>query len=226
VTQTKAELVYSSLRQQILSGQLAPGERLVIRRLGEQHQISDIPVREALKMLERDGLIRFVPYGGATVIELTSQEIKESILIRSRLEGLATRLAIPGMTYSAGRELRQMIEQMDDLIEQGNYQEYGLMNKRFHQYIYSLSPYPKLNRLIEDTWDVSARMRAVFVLVPERAAISNAEHRAILDALERGDEDCAERLAQEHKWHTAETLIDFIEKSTTDSEIGNAINHL
>lgn len=216
---TKTEVVYSSLKQEILSGQIAPGERLVIRRIAEQFEISDIPVREALKMLEADGLIYFVPYGGATVIELTHQDIMESLLIRSRLEALATRLAIPGMTFVASRELRAMIDEMDRFIEQGNFQQYGILNKQFHQYIYSLAPYPKLIRLIEESWDASSRMRAVFVLTPDRAIQSNNEHRVIMDALESGDADQTELLLQKHKWNTAEALIQYIEKQQT-SELG------
>jgi DNA-binding GntR family transcriptional regulator len=214
---TKTERVYNSLKQKILSGGVKPGERLIIRRLAKQYQISDIPVREALKMLERDGLIGFVPYGGAKVIELSPQEIKESLLIRSRLEGLAARLAAPILTFADGRELRRVIDEMEQCIERRNYHQYGNLNKKFHRYIYSLAPYPKLRGLIESTWNESAQMRAVFSLIPERAAASNDEHRIIMDALEAGDEVRAEKLVQEHKWHTAENLFHYIEKSKSQN---------
>lgn len=210
---TKTESVYTALKQQVLSGQLAPGERLVIRRLAETFQTSDIPVREALKMLERDGLIQFVPYEGARVFQMSPQEIREAMLIRSRLEGLATGLATEAVTYAAMRQLRVMVAEMDRCIADGELERYGALNREFHQAIYDLAPYPRLRNLIQDSWNLSSQMRAVFLLSPERAALSNAEHCEILDALEAGDAERAEILGRQHKMRSAEALLRHVEAS-------------
>jgi DNA-binding GntR family transcriptional regulator len=101
----KSQAIYVALRERILSDDIAPGTRLVMRDVANEYAASDIPVREALRMLERDGLVETVPYRGATVTKLTAKEVEETYFIRAHLESIATGLAAERMT---GAELAQL----------------------------------------------------------------------------------------------------------------------
>ena len=90
----KSQTIYRALRERILSNDIDPGARLVLRDIAQQYQASDIPVREALRMLERDGLVETAPYRGARVTTLTTREVEETYFIRSHLESLARRAAL------------------------------------------------------------------------------------------------------------------------------------
>jgi DNA-binding GntR family transcriptional regulator len=81
----KSRAIYVALRERILSNDIAPGTRLVMRDVANQYEASDIPVREALRMLERDGLVETTPYVGAKVTTLTAKEVEETYFIRSHL---------------------------------------------------------------------------------------------------------------------------------------------
>ena len=89
----KSQAIYAALRERILANDIAPGTRLVMRDVANEYDTSDIPVREALRMLERDGLVETTPYRGARVTTLTAKEVEETYFIRSHLESIATGLA-------------------------------------------------------------------------------------------------------------------------------------
>ena len=94
----KSRAIYLALRERILSNDIAPGTRLVMRDVANRYEASDIPVREALRMLERDGLVETAPYRGARVTTLTAKEVEETYFIRSHLESIATGLAAERIT--------------------------------------------------------------------------------------------------------------------------------
>ena len=105
MTHLKSHAIYIALRERILSNDIGPGTRLVMRDVANQYEASDIPVREALRMLERDGLVETAPYRGARVTTLTAKEVEETYFIRSHLESIATGLAAERIT---GAELAQL----------------------------------------------------------------------------------------------------------------------
>src|SRR5262245_33666132 len=110
VADLKSRAIYVALRERILSNDIAPGTRLVMREVANRYEASDIPVREALRMLERDGLVETAPYRGARVTTLTAKEVEETYFIRSHLESIATGLAAERITDA---ELAQLDVLMD-----------------------------------------------------------------------------------------------------------------
>ena len=112
---TKADRAYEGLRQAILTGVLEPKEQINPKAISAEFGMSVIPVREALRRLEQEGLIVIKPHVGATVRELPVAEIRENLLIRSELEALAVRLATPLMTKDVLDSLQGLIDKMDKL---------------------------------------------------------------------------------------------------------------
>src|SRR3954469_21238362 len=95
IPQTKSRYAYEQLREQIIAGQLAPGERLRLRALADALGLSEMPVREALRMLSRDGLVAFEDHRGATVTEIPLADVRATVSARMWLEVLAVREAVP-----------------------------------------------------------------------------------------------------------------------------------
>jgi DNA-binding GntR family transcriptional regulator len=196
---TKADRAYDGLRQAILTGRIAPNEAINPKEIAAELDMSVIPVREALRRLEQEGLIVIRPHIGATVRDLPVAELRENLLIRSELEALAARLAAPLMTGEALQRVQTILDKMQACITKKQYGPFGALNRQFHMAIYDVIPERGLVRLIEQQWDQVPRAASVFALVPEHAITAQQEHLAIFDALKHGDAETAATLTREHK---------------------------
>jgi DNA-binding GntR family transcriptional regulator len=200
--------IYESVRQQVLTGALPPGSRLVIRQLAIEHETSDIPVREALRMLQRDGLVEIIPYRGARVVMLSPDEIEEGYLIRGHLESLATRTAIGHVTDELFGQLDRCMRDMAKALDRSDSLGYAELNREFHDLIFSASPHRRLQELIDNVWDGQRGYQMVFRLSPEWLWTSYHEHKQILRALREQDEQVAADISLHHKLRAGQALID------------------
>ena len=196
---TKADRAHEGLRQAILTGRLEPKEQINPKAVAAEFGMSVIPVREALRRLEQEGLIVIKPHVGAAVRELPVAELRENLLIRSELEALAARIAAPLMTAGVLDELSVLLSQMDACLAERHYESFGALNRQFHMTAYGVIPENGLIRLIEQQWDQVPRAASVFLLVPAHAITAQREHILIFDALKRGDAETAANLTREHK---------------------------
>jgi DNA-binding GntR family transcriptional regulator len=199
--------IYRELRRQILAGELEPGSRLVVRRLAEEFGCSDIPVREALRSLEGDGLIDIAPYRGAQVRVYRPEEVREAYLIRGHLEAAATGAAADFIDDGTLAQLERLIEQIDEVLASEDVPAFSALNREFHELVFSACPYRRLHDLISNVWDGHVGLVTVLRLKPERLHRSNQEHRGILRALRDRDGDLAARLALEHKLGVGDDLV-------------------
>ena len=195
----KSHSIYRALRERILANDIEPGARLVMRDIGQQYAASDIPVREALRMLERDGLVETVPYAGARVTTLTAKEVEETYFIRSHLESVATGLAAERITDEELAELDALMAKMDDAVEAQDGPAFSDLNQQFHRTIVGCCGNDMLRELTMDIWQRHSGFQRVFRKVPQRLATSQEEHRGIMAALHGHDTDEAARLALLHK---------------------------
>jgi len=219
---TKAEIAHASLQEAILNGSLLPGHRLIVRTIALDLGMSEIPVREALQRLSREGLVESAPHTGARVSDLLVDGVAEILLIRAELEGLATRLAVPRLDAAHFDELERQMTEMDALLASGNLESYGALNRRFHKTIYDLIGYPQLRALILQLWEQEPRARSVFMLEPERARASQAEHRQIIDALRHGDGERAGQLVRIQKLQAMDALNRHRHRGQPSPDRGNA----
>jgi DNA-binding GntR family transcriptional regulator len=196
---TKADRAYDSLRQAILTAVLKPKEQINPKAVAAELGMSVIPVREALRRLEQEGLVVIKPHVGAAVRELPIAELRENLLVRSELEALAARLATPRLRAEDLGTLRDLVGEMGKCISEKRYDEFGALNRPFHMTAYEVIEERGLVKLIEQQWDQVPRAASVFALVPEHAIIAQQEHLQILDAFRRGDAEEAANLTREHK---------------------------
>ena len=195
----KSQSIYRALRERILANDIEPGARLVMRDIGALYAASDIPVREALRMLERDRLVETVPYAGARVTTLTAQEVEETYVIRSHLESIATGLAAERITDDELAELDGLMTELDDAVAAQDGPTFSDLNQQFHRTIVGCCGNDLLRELTMDLWQRHSGFQRVFRKVPRRLATSQEEHRGIMVALHRHDTDEAARLALLHK---------------------------
>lgn len=202
---TKSERAYEALRQAIHSGVLGPNEPIAPKEVAADLGMSVIPVREALRRLEQDGLIVIKPHVGATVREFPLAELCENLLIRSELEALAARLATPLMNEEVLGELQLILERQAECIAGELFDQFGPLNREFHMTAYDVIAERGLIRLIDQQWDQVPRAGSGFSFVPRHAVASYEEHLVIFDALTRGDASAAGDLIREHKLKARET---------------------
>jgi DNA-binding GntR family transcriptional regulator len=205
---TKTSLVYSDLRNRIMSGEYRPGQRLVIRRIAERHDVSDIPVREALRLLEKDNLICYLPFGSAFVREASDEEIYEVFFIRGLLEGAATQLCVNFVTEITLRKLDNLCKKMEQCARSNDVEQYSNLNREFHRAIFRALPFTKLTTQIEDLWQSYGWLQLTFRFKPGRMGESNAEHRRIVDALRNRSMSEAGRAAFTHKQSARRAFIE------------------
>ncbi len=198
IPQTKSRYAYEQLREQIIAGKLPPGERLRLRALAESLGLSEMPVREALRMLSRDGLVAFADHRGATVTEIPLADVRATVSARMWLEVLAVREAVPlhdapslavvRGALAAGRAARDGTA-------------FSVANRQLHEAIEAPAP-AVLRAMISEAWDrvwLARRGSSLFLLRPEQIEVAHAEHETLVKAIAARDVAAAERVMKRHR---------------------------
>jgi DNA-binding GntR family transcriptional regulator len=212
---TKRELVYQTLRDAIMRCELAPGRRLLIDDLARQLEVSAIPVREALQLLQSEGLVDNVPHVGATVSPISRQSIDEVFAVMEGLEIVAARAATERMTPADALALEQIAAGMDRAQAAGRHAEWAELNSRFHLAISRLSAMPMLHEMTERVlarWDRVRRYYFNGVLV-HRVEQAQREHRELLAAMRAGDFAAVERTVKEHNRGALQAYAEFLKRA-------------
>ena len=128
----KTEVVYDYLKRGIISGKFMAGEKLIVKDISRELNVSFTPVREAINRLEAQGLISITPHVGANVEKIDGNKIEEIYIIRSELESLATRLASKHIKKYDFNKLEKILKEQERSIQSKNYERIGEINKQFH----------------------------------------------------------------------------------------------
>ncbi|HWM08451.1 MAG TPA: GntR family transcriptional regulator [Solirubrobacteraceae bacterium] len=203
---TKTEVALRSLRMGIASGRLAPGQRLGIRELTKDLAMSPTPVREALRLLQADGLVAYRPHHGMVVAAPSLDEIRDTYRLRKELEPLATRWAVPLLTPDQHERLAAHHAGLVSAVDLGNNSTAIRDNAAWHWVVYEASGSDLMISFIRRLWDI-APWRTVWV-VREPPDILNEQHIALHAAVTSGDADEAARLMHEHIATSERSLFD------------------
>lgn len=192
-----SERVASELRSMILSGEYLPGERIVQEDLAERFGASRLPVRDALRLLEADGLVTLVANTGAWVAKLSLAECEEVYQIRERVEPLLMRMSVPGLTSEVIARLHELVSEMRDT---DSIEEFLRLDRDFHNLSYSGAVTGMLGDFVARLWNTTQHYRRAFSElygVHTNRAV-HLEHELLVLAIERGDVDEAERIVHAH----------------------------
>ena len=210
---TKGEFVYRTLREAIVKCELQPGERLVIDDLARRLEVSSIPVREALQLLQSEGLVLMVPHVGATVAPISHESVAEVFTVMEGLESVSARAAAERAGTEDLDALQEIVAAMDRALAVDAHEQWAELNTRFHASISRLSAMPMLQDMMErvlDRWDRVRRFFFAGVLV-HRAQQAQKEHHSLLEAMRAKDWARLDQIIREHNRGALAAYATFLE---------------
>ena len=196
-TGSAGERIASELREAILSGQYVPGARIRQEDAADRHGASRVPVREALKILEAEGLVTLVANTGAWVSRLGLEECQEMYQIRERIEPLLLRYSIPALDAAAIDQLQRLADEMESSPD---IEEFLRLDREFHLGSYAGAHTSVLGEMVEQLWNRTQHYRRAFTRVfrSEGDRSVHHDHQLLVHAIRRGDLDEAERVLHGH----------------------------
>ncbi len=210
--QSLASAVAEKLREQIISGELHEGEQLRQDSIAAQFQVSRIPVREALRHLEAEGLITIVANRGAVVSALSPAEIEEMFEIRAVLECHVLRQAVPRLREPDFRNAEEILREYEQALEhEADIAQWGQWNWRFHSVLYAPAQRPVLLALLKTLNNNCDRYTRLHLLVTRDQHRAGQAHRELLEACRTGDADRACKVLWQHIADAGHYLKEFIQ---------------
>jgi DNA-binding GntR family transcriptional regulator len=209
---TVAEAAAEELRMRILSGALQEGAQLRQEILAAELGVSRIPLREALRLLEGEGLVTIVPHRGAVVSVLSPDEIGELFDLRLLIEPDLIRRAVPHMGPDDLREAEGTLAGYKAALEQRDVGAWGRLNTRFHLALYRPARRPRSFALAQTLLDQTDRYTRMQLLLTEGQLRAQQEHEGLLTACRRGEFEQAGSLLELHIRDAGRSLIEFMRK--------------
>lgn len=215
VRRTTTNIVADEIRQRILSGQLKEGEQIRQEAIATELGVSRIPVREALRQLEAEGLITLVSHKGAEVTRLEPSEIAELFEIRMMLESSMFGLAIDKI---AERDLKAAEALIEDMRNDAAIEEWGTLNWQFHETLYRPAERPataKILRRVHDNIDRYVRLQ--ITLTQDGKELAHQQHQELVDAARAKDHEKGLALLNSHIEHVKDELLQSIQEKSDQS---------
>ncbi|SDT62556.1 DNA-binding transcriptional regulator, GntR family [Pseudarthrobacter equi] len=209
VAGSKSEQAYQAVKARIVEGTYTPGYRLVLSIIAKDLGVSVVPVREAIRRLEAEGLVTFERNVGATVAGIDPTEYLYTMQTLSIVEGAATALSAPLIDGQAIARARAINEEMRDCLDHFDPVRFTKLNQDFHSVLFEHCPNPHILDLVHRGWNRLAALRSsTFRFVPGRALGSVEEHENLLTLIETGaDADTIEKAARQHRTATLDAYL-------------------
>ena len=201
------EKTFETLREEILSGALPKGENLTELALSTRLGVSRTPIRSAIRRLAEEGLVSIVPNRGAVVRGIDKNDLVDIYKIRIRLEGLASASCAKNITPEGLEKLRRSVELSEFYIARNDAENVKELDTEFHLAIYEASGNAQLQTILSDLHKKIKMYRKLSLSVAGRLENSIREHREILDAIEKGDSELADKLTSRHIELALENVI-------------------
>lgn len=191
------DVVFHTLRKGILRGDLKPGERLMEIKLAERLGVSRTPIREAIRMLQLEGLVVNVPRKGAHVAKITAKDLKDVLEVRGGLEDLAVRLAITRITPAQMKKLEKTAYDFQNEVG-GSLIDLAETDENFHSQIYEATQNHHLVQMLSNIKDQMYRYRVEYLKDKESRDSLAQEHISLCEALRERDCDRATSIMKKH----------------------------
>ena len=199
-------VVFNTLRDAILRGELTPGERLMEIHLANKLGVSRTPVREAIRKLELEGLVLMIPRRGAEVASISEKNMMDVLEVREGLENLALELACQRITPDQIIELKRANVNFENTLSQGDVIAIAEADEHFHELIYKASGNEKLVQVINNIKEQMYRYRLEYIKDAKGRQRLVSEHKEIVGSLERKDLESAKRVMHVHLENQEETV--------------------
>ena len=192
------DVVFKTLRQAILKGELEPGERLMEIQLAERLGVSRTPIREAIRKLELEGLVLMIPRKGAEVARISEKNLRDVLEVRRSLEELAIDLACQRITEEELETLRDAQKEFAAAVDKGDAMEIAQTDERFHEIIYAGTKNQKLMQILSNLREQMYRYRVEYLKDEEIRGSLVQEHDTLLEKLSQRDLEGAKQVTQSH----------------------------
>ncbi|MFF8606942.1 GntR family transcriptional regulator [Streptomyces sp. NPDC015346] len=208
---TAQQFVLEELRRAITGGELRPGDQIRQDALAARLDVSRVPLREALKILEGEGLVVHHVHRGYFVAELSLADLEEVYRIRELLETEAVRVAVARAEDGLTARLERIQREVERAADAGDVTEMAAANRRFHFTLIEASGMPRLVRLIGTLWDATDAYRSLYYTEHPHRELAVREHRAVISAVRHGDTAAAVQWLTEHRAHAVAALREILD---------------
>lgn len=201
------DVVFKTLRQAILKGELKPGERLMEIALAEKLGVSRTPIREAMRKLELEGLVIMVPRKGAQVANITEKDLNDVLEVRIGLENMAIEKACCLMKEEDFQKLKEAEQHFAKVLEEGDLTELAEADVEFHEIIYKASNNQRLLQLLNNLREVIYRYRIEYLKDEPTRLLLTQEHKEIYEAIHARDAQKAKAITFTHIENQRKAII-------------------
>jgi DNA-binding GntR family transcriptional regulator len=218
---TVADLAAEALRDLILRGDLAEGAPVRQDAVAVELGVSRIPVREALRRLEAEGLVEFSPHCGAVVSSLSLDEIAELFDLRALIEASLMRRSVPCLTRADLRHASDVLARYDEAFRERRVREWAELNWEFHSTLLAPAGRDRTLALVQNLHHQSERYMRMQLALTGGESRAHAEHRGMLTAARQGDSASAARLAARHIRTAGRQLTEFLRRHRAAADLQN-----
>lgn len=204
------DVVFNTLRQAILRGELKPGERLMEIQLANKLGVSRTPIREAIRKLELEGLVLMIPRKGAEVAEITEKSLRDVLEVRRALEELAVELVCEKITDEQIQDLKGAAEDFKASLKEGDITRIAEADVKFHDVIYMATDNQKLIQLLNNLREQMYRYRVEYLKRSDFHQQLIDEHEEIIETIENGQKERAVQVVCQHVDNQVEAVMDTI----------------
>ncbi|HIS33102.1 MAG TPA: GntR family transcriptional regulator [Candidatus Limivivens intestinipullorum] len=207
------DVVFNTLRQAILKGELKPGERLMEIQLAQRLGVSRTPVREAIRKLELEGLVLMIPRKGAEVAQITRQDLEDVLEVRAALEELAVKDACLHITDEEIKKLRKASEEFQKTLKTNDLVASAQADMEFHEVIYNAADNRRLVQILNNLREQMYRYRMEYLKDERTHQVLSREHEAIRKALEAHDVEKAAAAMNIHIENQKNSILESLEEN-------------
>ncbi|MFF7331764.1 GntR family transcriptional regulator [Streptomyces sp. NPDC090306] len=217
-TLSKSQRAYHWIKERIAQQEFTPGYRLVLATIASELDMSVVPVREAVRQLEAEGLITFERNVGARVSMVDDSQYRTTMQVISIVESAATALSARELSADDLRQARAVNDIMGSRLERFDPRAFSALNQEFHRILYGRCPNARLLEIVDTEWTRLSHLRdSIFAFVPDRARESVREHDQILGLIERGAP--LKEIEEAVRRHRKGTLSAFVEHEHPDEAV-------
>ncbi len=213
------DLVYLELKHKILTGEIVSQTRLMEIDLSEKMNVSRTPIREAIKRLADDGLVKVEPRRGAYVANISIKDMLDVFEVREDMEGFAAKLAAERINDEERAELRKIAGDYEDALNRGDKETIIELDEKFHNFIVACSGNETLTELVNYVQELSLRFRYLYYNDFSLYESTAEQHNSIMEAINSGRSDDARREADAHVKALKEFVYELGKKMEANGEI-------
>lgn len=194
---TKSSIAYDMIREMILNGTALPGTRLILMDLEKELGVGRGPIRDALLLLDKSGLVQNIPYKGAIV--MLPPSLKEMELIYEQRKHIETALAVEAMHKSKKKDIDKLIKIASEMEKKSKHEDYFFhIDRNFHRELYGISNMPHLQAIVEHLMDFVQTFLTVRTYSEEQIAMFNKQHACIIEAMQNKDVKLLQKTIEEN----------------------------